>query len=234
MANIGFRIYADFKRPSPELVEKFRDFATSNVSDNMNRFGCLDWRIKPVNKAGDVRLLGTAFTAKTRGADNLLVHKAIDMAAPGDVIVIDAQGDTSNAILGEIMCRYAATRGIRGFIVNGMIRDKAALSLMDNFVVYALGAVPKGPYKDGPGEINVPIACGSDVIVNPGDIIVGDEDGVVVIRPDEAEELFAKTKATMAKEAEIFKQIEAGKYDRAWVDATLSAKGCEIIAKQNK
>lgn len=224
MANIGLRIRTKIDRPARALVEGFAGIPVANIADNMNRMSCLDAKIRPMNGAP---LLGTAFTVKSRPGDNLLLHKAIDLAAPGDVIVVDAQGDTVNSVMGELMVLWARRRGVAGFVVDGAIRDAGTLRSMD-IPVYAAGITPKGPYKDGPGEINVPVSCGG-VVVNPGDIIVGDEDGVVVIYPADAAELLEKARATVAKEAGMLKAVEDGTWDRAWVDKTLCEKGCEYI-----
>jgi len=227
MSNVGLRIIS--KKQNPEvakLATEFAPYPTPNIADNMNRLPCMDAGIKLINKA-KLKLTGVAFTVKTRPGDNLLLHKALDMAGPGDVIVVDGQGDMTNSLLGELMCFYAIKRGINGMVIDGAIRDADTLSEL-NFPMFARGVTPKGPYKDGPGEINVPISCGGQV-VNPGDIIVGDYDGVVVISPKDASELLEKAKATMAKEQEIIKQIKAGQWDRAWIDATLKAKGAEFV-----
>ena len=227
MSNVGLRIIS--RKQNPEMVKLSKEFApypTPNIADNMNRLPCVDAGIKLMNTA-NLKLAGVAFTVKTRPGDNLLIHKALDMAGPGDVIVVDAQGDMTNSLLGELICFYAMKRGINGMVIDGAIRDADTISEL-NFPMFARGVTPKGPYKDGPGEINVPISCGGQ-IVNPGDIIVGDYDGVVVISPKDAVELLEKTKATMAKEQDIVKQIEEGKWDRTWIDATLKAKGAEFI-----
>lgn len=224
MSNVGFRVYTKIERPAPELVEGFRGIPVANIADNMSRQSCVDAMIKGKNSRP---LLGTAFTVKSRTADNLLMHKALDMAKPGDVIVVDVQGDLINSVTGEIMMRYAMKRGIAGFLIDGAVRDSGALAEMD-FAVYAKGVTPMGPHKDGPGEINVPVCCGG-VVVNPGDIIVGDDDGVVVIKPQDAPDVLEKSRATFAKEAGIFKAIDEGTYDRSWVDKTLRERGCEII-----
>lgn len=224
MANVGFRIFTKITRPPKDLIEAFRGLATPNIADNMSRFFCVDADIRPMSKG---HILGTAFTVRARPGDNLLFHKALDLAQPGDVIVVDGQGEMSNSLCGEIMVRYAIKKNLAGFLIDGAIRDLGPISEMD-FPVYARGAQPKGPYKDGPGEINVPVAIGG-VVINPGDILVGDQDGVVVICPEDAAEILAKTKATQAKEAGIFQAIENGAWDRAWVDKTLQEKGCEII-----
>ena len=224
MSNVGFRIYTKINRPSAELVESFKGLPVANIADEMNRFFCMDARIKPMNKTP---LLGPAFTVRTRTGDNLLLHKAIDMAQPGDVIVVDVQGEVVNAITGEIMMREARKKGLGGVIVDGAVRDSEALRELD-MPVYAAGVTPKGPYKDGPGEINVPISCGG-VVVNPGDIVVGDADGVVVITPEDAPGLLIKAKAKFQKEQEIFQAIEAGTRDKTWIERELKARGCEVI-----
>ncbi|EML9472776.1 TPA: RraA family protein, partial [Klebsiella quasipneumoniae subsp. quasipneumoniae] len=173
----GCRIVTDFERPSRELVEAFRDLPVANIDDCMNRLAAVDPAIRPVNKAP---LLGTAFTVKVPEGDNLMFHKAMDLAREGDVIVIDAGGDTRRAIFGELMLNYCHKRGIAGVIVDGSIRDVDAISQMD-IPVYAKGVTPNGPYKNGPGEINVPVVFGGQV-VRPGDIVVGDADGIIIVR----------------------------------------------------
>jgi RraA family protein len=225
MSNTGCRIFLKVNRPSKNLVEGFRGLPVANIADEMNRFFCVDARIKPYNGKA---LLGPAFTVKTRTADNLMLHKALELAQPGDVIVVDAQGDLSNAITGEIMMTEAARNGVAGVVVDGAIRDSEALKDLD-MPVYAAGVTPKGPYKDGPGEINVPVSCGG-IVVNPGDIVVGDADGIVIISPQDAPAILEKAKAKLEKEQAILQKINARiPRDKSWVDKRLSEIGCEII-----
>ena len=220
MSNIGFRIRTRIDRPSRALVEGFAGIPVANIADNMNRMSCISAKIRPMNSAP---LLGTAFTVKVNPGDNLMLHKAIDMTQPGDVIVVDAQGALDNAITGELMISWMQHRKLAGLIIDGAIRDVGAIRNM-NFPVYAAGANPKGPYKNGPGEINYPVCCGG-VIVNPGDILVGDEDGVVVINPNDAESLLVIARGTVTKEAVFMEEIKSGRWDRTWVDKALIAKG---------
>lgn len=220
----GFRIYTQFDRPAKELIEGFRNIPVANIADIMNRLNCLDAKIKPCNT---LPLLGTAFTIKSRTADNLLFHKALDMALPGDVIIVDVQGDLVNAVFGEIMATYARKRGIAGIVIDGAIRDKQALAALD-LPVYAAGCTPKGPYKDGPGEINVPVSCGG-IVIRPGDIIVGDADGIVVINPADGPDILQKARVYNDKEHAILAAIENGTLDRSWIDEVLKQKGCEFI-----
>ena len=225
MANIGYEIHTDVPVTDKALVELFRDIPVANIDDCMNRTAAARGDIRPVNKTP---LLGTAFTVKVPQGDNLMFHKAMDMAKPGDVIVIDAGGDASRAIFGALMINYCRIRGIAGVIVDGAIRDVQELSEMTDISVYAKGVTPDGPYKNGPGEIGTPISFGGK-IVYPGDIVVGDADGIVFIRPNQAKELAEKAQAIMAKEADILDKIlNEGTYIRPWVDQALEAGGCQM------
>lgn len=218
---IGFRILPSPKRADPKLLERLRALPVSNVSDNMGRVHGA--ALQAMHQSG--KMVGTAFTVKTRPGDNLMVHKAIDMAAPGDVIVVDAGGALDTAIIGEIMSGWAQKRGLAGFIIDGAIRDSEILAQGD-FPVYAAGVTHRGPYKDGPGEINVVVTVGG-LIVRPGDLITGDHDGVLAIAQEDAELVIAAAEAQNKKEQAAMLAIAAGNYDRTWVDAALKARGCD-------
>ncbi|MCC8189431.1 MAG: RraA family protein, partial [Planctomycetes bacterium] len=164
MSPIGCRIYTAVPRPPRSLVERFRDLPVANIDDCVNRLAAAHSAIRPLNSA---RLLGPAFTIKVPEGDNLMFHKAMDLAQEGDVIVIDAGGLTTRAIFGELMIAYCMARKLGGVIVDGSIRDRDSLARLD-FPVYARGVSPNGPYKNGPGEINTPISFGG-VVVHPGD-----------------------------------------------------------------
>lgn len=225
--SIGNKIIKDFKRPDPELVKQFEGMPVANIDDNMNRTAAIDSAIKPIGYKG--QMVGTAFTIKVAQGDNLMLHAAMDLAKPGDIIVIDAGGFTERAIFGELMATYMCKRGIKGVICDGVIRDYGGLAELKGFNVYARGAVPNGPYKNGPGEINTVITCGGQVVY-PGDIVVADDDGVLFIRPKDAETLIKATKGTEEKEAGIMKHIvEDGTYIRPWVEEKLKEIKCEII-----
>ena len=228
MSHLGFRILTHFERAPKKLIKKFTGIPSPNIGDCMNRTFCLDSKIKMINKKKGLQMIGSALTVKTRTVDNLLVHKALDMAQPGDIIVIAAEGDTHSAILGEIMVHMAKKKGLAGYLIDGCIRDSEAIQEID-FPVFAIGVSPRGPYKDGPGEINFPVSCGG-VIINPGDIIVGDRDGVVVIPPSEAEMIYQESKKVLEKETKILEEVKKGNMgDRSWIDAKLNEKGCKII-----
>lgn len=223
--NIGCRIVRDFVRTDRAVIEGFRDIPVANIGDCMNRMAAVSCDIRPMNGA---KLLGPAFTVKVPAGDNLMFHKAMDMAKEGDVIVIDAEGATDRAIFGELMINYCMLRKLAGVVVDGCIRDFDTLRTID-FPVYARGITPNGPYKNGPGEINTVITFGGQ-IVRPGDIVVGDEDGILFIRPEEAGELLKKARGVVEKETGIMNTMERdGTYIRPWVDEKLEEIGCEYI-----
>lgn len=221
---IGFRILRRARKIDTATIERFRALPVANVSDSMSRMTAGGPRLRPMH-AGGV-LAGPAFTVKTRPGDNLMVHKALDLADPGDVVVVDAGGDLTNAIIGELMSAHAITRGLAGIVIDGSIRDAGALR-QSPFPVYAAGVTHRGPYKDGPGEINVPIAI-DGMIIAPGDLILGDDDGLLCIPFDQAQEICAAAEAKHAAEEESMKQINARKANRGWIDAALQRLGCEV------
>lgn len=221
---IGFRILKRRRKIAPALVQAFAKLPVANISDNMSRMTAGGPRLRPMHKGGV--MAGPAFTVHTRPGDNLMVHKALDIAEPGDIVVVDAGGDLTNAIIGEIMTSYAAQRRIGGIVINGSIRDAATIAEGD-FPVYAAGVTHRGPYKDGPGEINVTIAL-DGMTIEPGDLVIGDADGLLCVPYDQAETVLAATQAKHNAEIQQLADIAAGKSDRAWVDAALKRLGCEI------
>ena len=224
--SVGNKIIKEFNRPSKELVEMFQDMPVANIADTMGRIAAVDAAIEPLGKG---QLLGPAFTIRVPQGDNLMFHAAMDLAQPGDVIVIDAGGFTDRAIFGELMATYCKSRGIKGIVCDGAIRDRNGLASMEDFQVYARSATPNGPYKNGPGEINVPVVIGGKV-VHPGDIVVGDDDGIVIIAPEIAEVVAKETAEISKKEAVIMDNIlNNGTYIRPWVEEKLKETGCEIM-----
>jgi regulator of RNase E activity RraA len=222
---IGFSVQPIERRVSPEFVRKFQSLPVANVSDCMSRLSGGGARLRPYH--GDGVLSGPAFTVKTRPGDNLMVHKALDIASPGDVVVVDAGGDLTNSIVGEIMISYAINRGLAGLVINGSIRDCDALRRL-NFPVYAAGVTHRGPMKSGPGEIGKAIAF-DGMVIEPGDLIIGDGDGVLCIPFDEVAEVYQAAAAKKESEDKILADLRAGgSMDRAWVDATLKQLGCKI------
>ncbi len=191
---------------------------TPNLSDCMNRL-CGVVGLRAYHRRG--KLVGPAFTVKTRPGDNLLLHKALDLAARGDVLVVDGGGDVTNAIVGELMGMYAQRRGIAGFVIDGAIRD---VRFFAEFPCYARGNVHRGPYKDGPGELQVPVSIGG-LVIEPGDIIVGDEDGVIAIHPGEAAAVLERARRKMNEEEQQRRAILEGRWERGWVDCALRDRG---------
>ena len=212
------------RRPDPRLVAEFAKMVTPHLSDSMERLYAGGPQLRPMYKGAT--LAGPAFTVKTAPGDNLLVHKALDIARAGDVVVVDAGGFPDHAIIGELMATHARQRGIAGLVIWGAIRDSAELGAA-SYPVFACAVTHRGPYKNGPGEINVPITMGG-MPVAPGDIIVGDADGLVAISPDQAERILASAKAILEKETVAMRQIVAGSVDRGWVDKALKEKGYRI------
>lgn len=220
----GFRIKKTWQRVDPALVEAFRPLPVANVSDCMWRMDAGGADLRPMHR--DATLAGPAFTLRMRPGDNLLLHKAIDMAQPGDVIVCDAGGDTTNSLFGELMLSHAIKRGVAGLVLNGAVRDADAL-YQRNHPVYATGVTHRGPYKDGPGEIGYPIAV-DGMVIHPGDVIIGDWDGVLCVPKADAAAILEATEAKNAAEVEQMSAIAAGRLDRSWVDKALRDKGCSF------
>jgi regulator of RNase E activity RraA len=162
-----------------------------------------------------------------RPGDNLLLHKSLDLASPGDIIVADGGGDLTNALIGELMIAHAIHRALGGVVITGAIRDLAAIRA-GSFPVFAAGVTHRGPYKDGPGEINVPVAI-DGMVISPGDLIIGDDDGLLCIPRLEAETIYRAAKAKNDAEDKQMAAIKAGTSDRSWVDAALARLGCEIM-----
>jgi regulator of RNase E activity RraA len=219
---IGFRIGFRTRAVPPELVARFRTIPVANVSDMMGRLSAGGARLRPLHGGG--AMAGAALTVRTRPGDNLLVHKAIDMAEPGDVIVVDAGGDLTNAIIGELMLAHTEKRGVAGFVIDGAVRDSAAIRA-GTLPVYAAGVTHRGPYKDGPGEINHPIAI-DGMVVSPGDLMLGDEDGMLCVPYDDVNSVLAATLDKQRVEDQQMAEIRAGTSDRRWVDAVLARSGC--------
>lgn len=218
----GFQIHARNRRTSSADVEKFRGIPVANISDVMSRLTAGGARLRPMHDG--TPLAGPALTVRTRPGDNLLVHKAIELAQPGDVIVVDAGGDLTNAIIGELMTTYAARRNLGGIVINGAIRDAGTIG-RGSFPVYAAGVTHRGPYKDGPGEINAVIAI-DGMTIEPGDLVLGDEDGFLVIPFDHINAIYTATQGKQDLETKMMADIEAGTLDQSWVDARLKALGC--------
>lgn len=200
-----------------DVLAALRELPLAALSDNMHRnVGTVG--IQPYHKPSDKTMAGTAVTAKSRGGDNLTYLRALEFCRPGDVLVVDASGDLYNAVVGGILTFYAAHIGLSGVVIDGAIRDAAEIRSKE-FPVYARGVTHRGPYKDGPGEINVPVSIGG-MVINPGDIVVGDQDGLLAIAQDGGlPELIEKARAVLVAEANTVLAMKEGRWDRAFIDA---------------
>jgi len=222
----GFRIRSSVKRPDPELVGSFGAFDTPAISDRMNRLYTMAPGIRNLTDEG-LRILGPACTVKVYPGDNLMVHKALDVAQPGDVVVVDTSASTMTAVLGDLVSTKARHRGLAGFVVDGLVRDLPAIRALGNFPVFARGVTPTGPLHRGPGEINYPVSAGG-IVVEPGDVIVGDLSGVVVIPQEIAGEILDRLKASVAKESDYVAAVARGDFSNDWVDALLVDSGLTL------
>jgi len=218
---LGLQILKRRRQVSTSLIDAFRGLPVANISDCMTRMTAGGPRLRPMHKSGP--MAGPALTVKCRPGDNLMIHKALTMAQPGDVIVVDAGGDLTNALFGEIMVATAVKIGVAGVVLNGAVRDSEEIGQGD-FPLYAAGVTHRGPYKDGPGEINVAIAI-DGMVIHPGDLIVGDADGLLCVPYDDAEQVLAATHQKMEVERKMMADIAAGQLDTSWIDATLKRLG---------
>jgi regulator of RNase E activity RraA len=220
---LGFAIHRRTRAVGTKAAAKFAQLPTSVVSDVMSRLQGSGARLRPMHAGG--AMAGPALTVKSRPGDNLMIHKALDLIEPGDVLVVDAGDDLTNALVGEIMSSYAQQRGAAGIVIAGAIRDSGPLR-RGKFPVFAEGVSHRGPYKDGPGEINIPVSLGG-MLVHPGDLVLGDDDGLVCIPIDLVEDIYAAALAKFEAEEKNLTSIRAGEpQDRAWVDDTLRRLGC--------
>src|SRR5258706_10809316 len=222
---LGFRVLPSPARAPKETIAALARHAVSNLCDSMGRtHNATGGALRPMHRGG--KLCGPALNVRTTPGDNLLIHKAIALAQPGDVIVVDGGGALDAALIGDIMTSYALTRGVAGFVIDGAVRDAEELAARA-LPIYARGVSPRGPTREGPGEINVAISIGGTV-VHPGDIVVGDADGLVFVAPAQADAVLAAVKSLLAKERALLDSIAQGKADRRWADETLKAKGCTL------
>ena len=217
---IGFRIFSDFLRPDASLVRQFAGLASSNLADAMGRFHFMD---PGITMRTGLPLCGVALTVMARPADNLMVHKAVELALPGDILVVDTCGNTTSAVFGELMGTSAMAARLGGLVVDGAIRDVSGLAEL-GFPAFSRSVSAGACDKDGPGEINVPISCGHTVVM-PGDIIVGDPDGVVVVPREDAEAVLALVLALKDREIKRVAEIRSGVVFKAEINETLRSKG---------
>jgi regulator of RNase E activity RraA len=222
----GFRIVKSFTRPDKSLIDAFRELPAANVSDVQGKQGTMDARVSPIYTPMPT-LCGPALTVKARPGDNLTPFKAIELAHPGDVIVISGSFEMVYSLWGGVMSAMAKKKGIAGVVTDGLVRD-VQQTRAAGLPMFAIGLTPSGPSKNGVGQINTTIACGN-VVVSPGDIILGDDDGVVVIPIGEAEEVLERARERAALEATWFQRIERGELFLMETDDELLELGAELV-----
>lgn len=220
----GFRIRRSINRPNLDLATLFADFSTPEISDQLNRLYALDPGIRLLT-ASHHRLVGPVCTVKLYPGDNLMVHKVLDIAEPGDIVLIDASASPFYAVLGDTISTKARHRGIAGFIIDGYVRDLPGILELD-FPVFARGTTPIGPLHRGPGEINYPIACGG-VVANPGDVIVADLTGIVLVPQAHILETHERLLRYAAATKDYLVAVQQGRFSNQWVDDVLAATGCQ-------
>ena len=212
----------DIERVPPPVVKRASQFAASILADVQGRRGTVDGRIRPLSPS--MRLAGPAFTIEVRPGDNLMIHAAISMAQPGDVLVIDGKGDTTCALMGALMINACKKVGLAGVVIDAAVRDTEELREL-GFPVYAVGSNPNGPTKGVSGRVNWPISCGG-IAVNPGDLVVGDADGVVVVEREKVEAMLPLAEKKVADEKARLADILAGRNLKPqWLDGALRAAG---------
>jgi RraA family protein len=224
----GFRIRRAIERVPVELIERFREVPVALLSDMMNRLYTMNSGCRPIIPPPDGLLVGPACTVKVFPGDNLMVHASLDIAQPGDIVVVDTAGSTINAVLGDMVTNKARTRGIAGFIVDGLVRDVEGMREAQ-VPVFARGVTPRGPLHRGPGELNYPISCGG-VAVSPGDLVIANSDGIVVIPRDSALDLLERAEAKRDAEADYVAAVKRGEFSNKWVDTLLEEGGCEFAS----
>jgi len=223
----GFRYRTDFDRPAADLIEPYRNLMkktgclTGNVNDCIGRGAAMDSRIK--NLGDRMKIVGPAMTVRVPPTDNLMIHKALTLIQPGDVLVIEGGGNHSWALLGFLMVSTAMKLGVAGIVADGCVRDAEEIR-KSGFPVFSAGLSPNGPFKEGPGEINFPISCGGQV-VRPGDIIIADDDGVVVLKQEIAATVIHEVDKVIQREDKRLKEIGAGMVIRPGIDEILEQKG---------
>lgn len=188
----------------PTALERLAAIPTANIGDAVDRLGLVDGAIRPVWEGA--RLAGPAFTCWTRAGDNLNLHNAVDQAQPGDIIVVNGSGDRSRALIGELLAMKAKAKGIAGWVIDGAARDAEGLRQY-GVPVFARGITPAGPYKFGPGRLQVPIAVGG-VAVCPGDLVFGDADGVAIVPAASADDVADAAEAVQALERQRLEGLE--------------------------
>lgn len=221
----GYRINPRAEGPAADVVAAFREIPVAAIGDSMSRnIGTVG--LRQYHARLETVLCGPAVTVRVRPGDNLMIHKALMMVQPGDVLVIDGGGDVTQALVGGLIRTTCVAMKLGGLVIDGAVRDLVEWA-EDGMPIFARGHTHRGPSKDGPGEVNVPISC-AGLVVLPGDLIVGDADGVIAIPPAKAEDILQRGRAHLEKEAKIRATNATGTSDPERFDVTLRAKGLPV------
>ncbi|TFJ91225.1 RraA family protein [Lentibacillus salicampi] len=188
---------------SEDVINRARALSSTLLADALSGITTMDFQIKPVKNG--MKMVGTAITVDVAPGDNLYLHHAIYSVEEGYVIVCDGKDHKANAYLGELMAHSADAIGLEGIVIDGLVRDKEELENL-NLPIFAKGFISSGPFKNGPGQFNIPISCGN-VEVKPGDLIIGDDDGVVVVPKDQIEMALDKAEKKLAYESDRIQSI---------------------------
>ena len=223
-------IRRSIERVPADLVKAAGKFQASILADVGGRRGTLGGRIQPLSKS--MKVAGPAFTVEVRPGDNLMIHAALQLAQPGDVIVVDGKGDLSCALTGALMAAHAQKAGIAGFVIDASSRDSDTLA-RGSFPMFSSGRNPCGPTKGLGGTIGRPISVGG-VSVQPGDLVVGDADGVVIIPRQQVRAVLAAADGKIAAERQRLEEISRGELVSPWLDAALKAAGLEPLYEDHK
>jgi regulator of RNase E activity RraA len=222
---MSYQSTAEFDRVTPDQIARARQFQAAILCDVAGRRGTMNARIRALNPA--MIVCGPAYTVEVRPGDNLMFHVALSVAKPGDVIVVDGKADDTCALFGDLMVTQAEAAKLGGFVVDAASRDTASLAA-GNFPIFAAGTNPCGPTKGLPGRLSIPVSVGG-VAVCPGDLVVGDVDGVVVIPRGEVESVLAAAQKKLEAEAQRIKEIEEGLLVSPWLDDALRQAGLPVL-----
>jgi len=215
----------DFDRIPPATLDHLRNASTGWIVDANGRRGALNWHLRPLTAA--TRFIGTALTVHSRARDNLAPYSALAYAQPGDVLVIASDDYEEASVAGDVLLGMARNAGIVALVTDGMVRDIDGLNAV-GIPVFARGLTPNSPYKDGPGEIGLPIAIGG-VIVDAGDLVVGDQDGIVVVARAQVDAVAKDVQAVAAKEKTMDGWVRDGAKVPPWLESTLADKGVRYV-----
>jgi 4-hydroxy-4-methyl-2-oxoglutarate aldolase len=215
----------NFSRPAADLVGKLRDVPTGWIVDANGRRGALDYRIRPITRA--TRFCGVALTVHTRPRDNLAPYAAIQYAHPGDIMIVAAEAYEEASVVGDILVGMARNQGVAALVTDGMVRDVDGLNAV-GIPVFARGLSPNSPYKDGPGTIGLPISIGG-VTVEAGDVLVGDQDGIVVVSRAALPAVVAGLDEVRLKEHKMEQLVAQGAKLPPGMDALIVDKGVRYV-----